>query len=605
MSKLLPDDYINNVLDATSIVDLIGQTIPLKKSGPEFVGLCPFHGDSSPSMSVSGSKGVYLCRVCGSTGNALTFLTETTGMPFVQAVEQLAKSAGLQSPDEIRGKSPEENGRHRQLLSVMMEAQDHYRKALSSSSLAQDYLRNRGITPEMAHSFGIGYAPPGRGFIEQKMKNCPHELLIESGICFKSKYHEDKVVDFMESRIIFPIRNSAGQTIAFGGRSLVDDSERKYLNTPETSLFKKGAELYGIFESIGEIRKTKVAIVTEGYADVVIPHGHGVGNVVSAMGVALQPATINKLFKSADTIVFCFDGDNAGRSAAIRAMELTAPLINERKRCRFAFLPAGMDPDDYVKKEGAESFKEFIQKSEPMSRYMMRELKSRHEMDEVEGKAAFAADAMDLVERMKSPTIKGLMIQLVKNTIGEEIPLPGVSFGLPAVVPVVAPTPSRSAFARKSSISPAPDARSDVERKKENREENQGKIPNEKKSQSNDQRSPTLALKILGVFLEEPLAADLFEAHWLNCVPNVPHHEIEAVGLVVEFVKSRKTESMTSDEIMQKFAGTSIGQTLLEAEEDSRTQVKIDPIDRMGEFMNVLTEMNSRAKILKKSNMRP
>lgn len=606
MSKLLPEDYINNVIDATSIVDLIGQTIPLKKSGPEFVGLCPFHGDNSPSMAVNGAKAVYLCRVCGATGNALTFLVETTGIPFVQAVEQLAKAAGMQTPDEVRGRSPEENGKHRQLLDIMSLAEDLYRKALSNHEVAQEYLHNRGITPEMAHAFGIGYAPAGRKYLEQQMQHIPRALRIETGICFESSYQPGTSVDFMESRIIFPIRNSSGKTVAFGGRSLVDGQDRKYLNTPETSLFKKGTELYGLYESSLEIRKTKTAIVTEGYADVVVPHGHGVNNVVSAMGVALQPATIAKLFKSADTIVFCFDGDKAGRTAALRAMELTAPLINERKRCRFAFLPGGMDPDDYVKAEGADSFKTFIQASEPMSKYMMRELKSRHEMDEVEGKAAFAADAMDLVERMTSPTVKALMIQLVKNTIGEEIPLPGVTAGLPAVVPVVAPVPSRSAFARRSSGPAAPQPtpnRASIEASSSAQKEASNTAP---APAAAPQRMPTLALKILGVFLEEPLAADHVEPHWLNCVGNIPEHEIEAVGAVVDFVKGRTADSMTGDEILQRFAGTPIGQTLAEAQADTNAQqVKTDPIERMTSFLNVLTEMNSRAQSAKRLGMRP
>lgn len=606
MSKLLPDDYINSVLDSTSIVDLIGQSIPLKKSGPEFVGLCPFHGDSSPSMAVNGAKAVYLCRVCGATGNALTFLTETTGTPFVQAVEQLAKAAGMPTPDEIRGRSPQENGKHKQLLDIVSQAEDLYRKALSANTIAQEYLHNRGITPEMAHAFGIGYAPPGRKYLEQQMQHIPRSLRMETGLFIESSYQKGTSIDFMESRIIFPIRNSSGKTIAFGGRSLVDGQDRKYINTPETSLFKKGAELYGLYESSLEIRKSKTAIVTEGYADVVIPHGHGVNNVVSAMGVALQPATIAKLFKAADTIVFCFDGDKAGQTAAIRAMELTAPLINERKRCRFAFLPGGMDPDDYVKAEGPDSFRAFIQSSEPMSKYMMRELKSRHEMDEVEGKAAFAADAMDLVERMTSPTVKGLMIQLVKNTIGEEIPLPGVTAGLPAVVPIIAPVPSRSAFARKSSGPATPQPTPiKVNTEAATSAQNEPTHPAQA-STADQQRVPTLALKILGVFLEEPLAADHVEPHWLNCVGNIPEHEIEAVSAVVDFVKGRTNDDITSNEILQNFSGTPVGQTLAEAQEDAlKQQVKTDPIERMAGFMAVLTEMNARAQNAKRLGIRP
>lgn len=602
MSKLLPEDYIENVLNATSIVDLINQTIPLKKSGPEFMGVCPFHADSAPSMSVSGAKGLYLCRSCGASGNAITFLKENTGITFVQAVEQLARQAGMPSPDEVRGRSPEESGRHRQLLAVMNRAQELYREALRNSPDAQDYLRGRGITPKMADTFGIGYAPSGRKFLEQNMHEFPQSLLMEAGICFQSAFKENKVVDFMESRIIFPIKNSGGQIVAFGGRSLVDGTDRKYLNTPETTLFKKGSELYGMHESTREIHRTKSVIVTEGYTDVVIPHGHGVSNVVSAMGVALQPATIAKLFKSADTIVFCFDGDEAGKSAALRAMQLTAPLINERKRCRFAFMPNGMDPDDFVRSEGAESFRDFIQKSEPMSKYIMREFMSRHEMDTVEGNAGFAADAMELVERMTSPTVKGLMIQLIKKTIGEDIPLPGVTAGVPAIVPLVATAPSRSAFARRSAgPTPEPFKLTTPNRA---REDGIAERPQQALTRTESQNVPSMAIKVLGVLLEEPLACDIFEPHWLNCISTIPHHEIDAVQAVVDFVRGRENDDIKPQQILQNFVGTPVEKTLSEAGEDAKTGIQTGPIDRMNGFMNLLATLNNRVEKAKKLGLK-
>ena len=598
MASKLPDQYIESVLEATSIVDLINKTVELKKSGPEFVGLCPFHNESTPSFSVNGSKGLFLCRSCGASGNALTYLTESTGMGFIDALETLAKSAGLPSPDEVRGRRPEENGRHQQLYEILDRAEKIYQQALTKNKEAQEYLSSRGITPEMVQSFGIGYAPPTKGFVEKSLKDVPRNLLVESGIAGKSTYKENEIYEYMENRIIFPIKNSSGKTIGFGGRTLnPDDKAKKYLNTPETAIFKKGSEVYGLPQASKTINASKTVIVTEGYLDVVIPSGHGVKNIVSAMGTALQPGAISKLFKQADTIVYCFDGDKAGERAAQRAMKMTASLINERKKCRFVFLPDGMDPDDEVKAHGAQHFMDMIRTSEPMSKYIMRTLMANHNMDEIEGKAGFAADAMDLVNEMTSPTIKGLMVQLIKSTIGEGVPLPdqkqsqkseaSESYAYstaPQNSPVNAPMPAKSIFTRRR-----------------NHQANQASTP-----PSEENKAPSMAIKILGVFLEDPKTCAYFEASWLDCVTGIPEKELSAIRSVIDFASGQENDESLKQKIQSHFMNTDTGDCLEKAQQDlDRQAIKTNPQARLEGFMNVLMDMNQKNQNMSKLSFKP
>ncbi|MGJ7523521.1 DNA primase [Variovorax sp. LT1P1] len=595
----LPAEYLERVLAATDIAEVVGHSIALKRQGPtEFVGLCPFHKDGSPSLNVNPGKGVFLCRSCGESGNAFTFIQRHEGLSFRDAVEECAKAAGLPLPREIDGSDPAEFAKHERLLQLLDAAHRLYRDALSKHEVAQNYLRERGITPEMAHAFGLGYAPPGRTYLGESMVGVTPEIMVEAGITLESSFAPGQYVDFMSDRIIFPIRNSSGRTIAFGGRSLDPGAKRKYLNSPETPLFKKGAELYGQFEASRAIQKTKTVIVTEGYVDVVIPHGHGITNVVGAMGVALQPATIAKLFKSADTILYCFDGDNAGRNAARKAMHLTAPLVDERKRCRFAFLPEGLDLDDFVKREAPDAVQRFFAGSEPLSKYAMREFSAQHDMESVEGRAGFAADAMQFIDSINSPTIKGLMTNLVQDAIGGGIALPasrnvasppaqaGAGPVHPAAPPPVSihPTPSPTSGQLKPGFAPAPRA-------------------SRAAPASEMLETPSMAARVMGILMREPQAANHFDASWLEVVP-VPAHEIESVAAVIRFVDERGSH-VTANDIVRHFAGTPVGEFIRSTSVGSNVSFKNENVAKVHAFMNLLAGLDEQPTASRSMSPRP
>jgi len=442
----LPDEYIQKVNDATDIVEIIGEHIQLKKTGVQYTGLCPFHGEKTPSFSVNPAKGVFICRGCGENGNAIQFLMKHTGSEFQETVLGLAKRAGLPGPAPTSYSQQRENGQYNRLQEIMERAKAVYQEALKSNAQSMAYLASRGVTPEMMDTFEIGYAPRGGNLLREKMPDVSEKEFIAAGLVYKSSYNKDQMMEWMNHRIIFPILSSSGKTLAFGGRSMVPNAQRKYMNTPETLLFKKGSELYGLHQANKAIRQDNFAIVTEGYMDSVIPSGMGVGNVVSAMGTAFSEENLRKLFRMTDKVVFCFDGDAAGLRAALHSMEISAELVDDRKSVKFAFLPKGLDPDEFVLQHGAQAFREFLDKSQPMSKFMLSEFSKRNDMSCAEGRAAFACQAMGFIERIQSPMLKVFMIQDVKAIIGPDIPLPGVTEGAPAIVPAALPQPRRSAL---------------------------------------------------------------------------------------------------------------------------------------------------------------
>lgn len=443
MAKL-PDDYVQRVTDATDIVGVIGEHVKLKKAGAEFAGLCPFHNEKTPSFYVNPGKNVFTCRGCGDSGNAIQFLMKHTGSEFQETVAALAKRAGLPGPmPSVRG--DRENGQYVRLLDVMDRAKAAYQEALQANDQALRYLRERGVTAEMVDRFAIGYAPRGGNFLREKLPDVDEKDLVAAGLVYKSEYEQGKMLEWMNHRIVFPIFSATGKNLGFGGRSLVPGAKRKYINTPETILFKKGSELFGLHQASAAIRKENQVIVTEGYMDAVVPAAMGVGNVVAGMGTAFSVENLKKLFRMADSVVFCFDPDAAGRRAALRAMEFAAEVVDDRKRCRFAFLPDGTDPDEFVLQNGTEAFRKFIAGSDPMSKFLVREFMARNDMTCAEGKACFASEAMAVIERIQSPLLRAFMIDDVRSVIGPNIPLPGVTPGVEAIVPEPLVTQARSA----------------------------------------------------------------------------------------------------------------------------------------------------------------
>jgi DNA primase len=399
---MIPASFVQDLLSRVDIVDVVGRHVQLKKSGANLSGLCPFHNEKSPSFTVSPSKQFFHCFGCGASGDAIRFLTEHTGAGFREAVEELAGQVGLRIPEE--DVSPDERERalalrqrRETLTGVLSKASDYYRVQLKGSERAIDYLRRRGVSGRIAAQFGLGYAPDGWRGLARAFANYDDPLLEESGMVVVpapdvSEVAERKRYDRFRDRIMFPIRSVQGEVIGFGGRVL-DRGEPKYLNSPETPVFSKGRELYGLFEARAALRERGYALVVEGYMDVVALAEAGFANAVATLGTACTAEHVHKLLRFTDAVVFSFDGDAAGRRAARRAMEASLPHANETRRMKFLFLPADHDPDSYVREFGPEGFERCIAESIPLSRQLLETSAEGCELDTAEGRAAFLANA--------------------------------------------------------------------------------------------------------------------------------------------------------------------------------------------------------------------
>ncbi|MCR5864720.1 DNA primase [Aquincola sp. J276] len=400
---MIPAGFIQELLSRVDIVDVVGRHVQLKKTGANLMGLCPFHGEKSPSFSVSPSKQFYYCFGCGASGDAVKFLSEHTGASFREAVADLAQQVGLQVPDDER--NPEERAQaarqkeqQASLTDVLARAADHYRKQLRASPRAIDYLKGRGLTGEVAARFGLGYAPDGWRNLASVFPRYDDPLLAESGLVILHAAEGDadeKRYDRFRDRVMFPIRSVQGEVIGFGGRVL-DRGEPKYLNSPETPVFVKGRELYGLFEGRAAMRARGYALVVEGYMDVVALAQLGFENAVATLGTACGEEHVRKLFRFTESVVFSFDGDAAGRRAASRAMEAALPFASDTRTIRFLFLPAEHDPDSYVREFGAEAFERCVNEALPLSRQMLDIAAEGCDLATPEGRARFLAQARPL-----------------------------------------------------------------------------------------------------------------------------------------------------------------------------------------------------------------
>lgn len=396
---MVPPGFVAELLSRVDIVDVVGRHVQLKKGGANLMGLCPFHGEKSPSFSVSPSKQFYYCFGCGASGDAIRFLTEHTGASFRDAVADLAQQVGLTVPDDARSdderrRAAEAKARHATLAEVLDRAGEHYRKQLKASPVAVDYLKGRGLTGEIASRFGIGYAPEGWRPLASAFAHYDDPLLVEAGLVILQGEveAEQKRYDRFRDRVMFPIRSMLGETIGFGGRVL-DRGEPKYLNSPETPLFVKGRELYGLFESRAGMRARGYALVVEGYMDVVALAQSGFDNAVATLGTACTDEHVRKLFRFTDSIVFSFDGDAAGQRAAKRALEAALPHVTDLRSVRFLFLPPEHDPDSFVRAEGAEAFEQFVSQALPLSRHLIAVAREGCDLGTPEGRARFLAQA--------------------------------------------------------------------------------------------------------------------------------------------------------------------------------------------------------------------
>ncbi|MYN43956.1 DNA primase [Pseudoduganella sp. FT93W] len=415
---MIPQSFIADLLNRVDIVDVVGRYVQLKKGGANYMGLCPFHSEKSPSFTVSPTKQFYHCFGCGAHGTSIGFMIEYSGMGFVDAVKELAQNVGMVVPEQDDKIPPAQRAQmaaHSMALTeAMTKACDFYRAQLRGATNAITYLKGRGLTGEIAARFGLGYAPPGWDNLRSIFPDYEAVVLAEAGLVI-DRVDEDggnrKRYDRFRERVMFPIKNTKGQVIAFGGRVL-DQGEPKYLNSPETPLFSKGHELYGLFEARQAIRDAGYVLVTEGYMDVVALAQMGFPQAVATLGTACTPFHVQKLLRQTDNVIFSFDGDKAGRRAARRALEACLPHVTDNKTIRFLFLPTEHDPDSYVRTYGKEAFEQEIHEAMPLSQFLIKEAVGEHDLQSPEGRARVQFDAKPMLQAM-TPT--ALRLQIVRG----------------------------------------------------------------------------------------------------------------------------------------------------------------------------------------------
>jgi DNA primase len=412
---VIPKSFIQDLLNRIDIVDVIERYVPLKKAGANFVACCPFHNEKSPSFTVSQSKQFYHCFGCGAHGTAIGFVMEHGGLGFVDAVEELAHGAGITVPREEAAPGQVQHKVAPDLYELMQAATRYYRDQLKQSPHAIDYLKRRGLSGEIAARFGIGYAPEGWQNLASIVADYQDGSLLETGLVIEND--EGKRYDRFRDRIMFPIVNTRGQVIGFGGR-ILDKGEPKYLNSPETVLFEKGHELYGLYQAQKAIRASHTVLVVEGYMDVVALAQHGIEYAVATLGTATTPYHVQKLLRLTDQVVFCFDGDAAGQKAAWRALENALPQLVDGKRIGFLFLPRQHDPDSFVREHGTEEFEQLLHDSLPLSGYLLRELTAQVDLRTQEGRSALLQRAKPLLTAITAPTTALLLRKEVAALAG-------------------------------------------------------------------------------------------------------------------------------------------------------------------------------------------
>ena len=404
---MIPQSFIQELLNKLDIVEVVERYLPLKKAGGNFIACCPFHQEKTPSFTVSPSKQFYHCFGCGAHGTAISFVMAFEARDFIEAVEDLAAQRGLVVPKETR--AARQPAKHENLAELLEEAMAYYCKQLKASDVAINYLKQRGLDGKTAAMYRLGYAPPGWHNITGALPHAEPAAMMRAGLTTENE--SGKRYDRFRDRIMFPIINPRGVVIGFGGRVL-GQGEPKYLNSPETPLFEKGQELYGLFQARRAIHASGKALVVEGYMDVVALAQYGIHNAVATLGTATSTAHLHQLARLCNEIIFCFDGDEAGRKAAWRAFEQSLPALSDTKQFSFLFLPENEDPDSYVRKFGPEKFIEEMKSAIPLSQFFVQELSSRFNLKSDEGRSAILKAAQPYLDKMAA---RGLVILLRKR----------------------------------------------------------------------------------------------------------------------------------------------------------------------------------------------
>ncbi len=416
---MIPESFIQELLNRVDIVEVIDKAVPLKKAGANYSACCPFHNEKSPSFTVSPTKQFYHCFGCGAHGSALSFLMEYNGLSFVEAIHDLAKQIGMIVPQEQRDPNQPAPPSKAVLLSLqetLQQAANYYKAELKQSPRAIDYLKNRGLSGQVAAKFQVGYAPAGWQNLQTVFPQYDAEALETAGLVVQNE--QGRRYDRFRDRIIFPIHNQKGEVIGFGGRVINPEDSPKYYNSPETPVFQKGHELYGLFMARRAIRDAGRVLVVEGYMDVVALAQYGIEYAVAALGTATTPFHIAKLMRQTDEIVFSFDGDKAGRTAAWRAVMNALPAIKDGLKLRFLFLPAEHDPDSFVREFGKEAFEAEMDKAMPLSQYIIQHLSEHNPMASQEDKLQFLNDAEPILKQIQAPRYAMLLRKKVAEMTG-------------------------------------------------------------------------------------------------------------------------------------------------------------------------------------------
>ncbi|QDC45009.1 DNA primase [Methylophilus medardicus] len=416
---MIPESFIQELLNRVDIVEVIDKSVPLKKAGTNYSACCPFHNEKSPSFTVSPTKQFYHCFGCGAHGSALSFLMEYNGLSFVEAIHDLARQIGMIVPQEQRDPNLPPATSKAVLLSLqetLQQAANYYKAELKKSPRAIEYLKARGLSGQVAAKFQVGYAPAGWQNLQSVFPQYEAEALETAGLVVQNE--QGRRYDRFRDRIMFPIHNQKGEVIGFGGRVINPEDSPKYYNSPETPVFQKGHELYGLFMARRAIRDAGRVLVVEGYMDVVALAQYGIEYAVAALGTATTPFHIAKLMRQTDEIVFSFDGDKAGRTAAWRAVMNALPAIKDGLKLRFLFLPAEHDPDSFVREFGKEAFEAEMEKAMPLSQYIIQHLSEQNPLASQEDKVQFLNDAEPILKQIQAPRYAMLLRKKVAEMTG-------------------------------------------------------------------------------------------------------------------------------------------------------------------------------------------
>jgi len=454
---VLPTGFIQELLSRVDVVEVVGRHVELKRAGTVHKGLCPFHGEKTPSFTVSATRQTYHCFGCGAHGDAIRFLMENQGLPFMDAVRELAQRAGVTVPEgdsspEERARAAEQREKRQTLSEVLARAGDHYKATLKTTPSAIDYLKRRGLTGEIAARFAMGYAPAGWRNLASVYARYDDPLLVEAGLVIvQGEGEEQKRYDRFRDRIMFPIRSVRGEVIGFGGR-VIDDGEPKYLNSPETPLFVKGRELYGLYEARSALREAGYVLVVEGYMDVVALAQSGLGHAVATLGTACTAEHVAKLFRFTDHVVFSFDGDAAGRRAAGRALEAALPHASDLRSIRFLFLPPEHDPDSFVREHGAAAFEQQVAAAVPLSRMLLQTAQEGCDLTLAEGRARMLAQAKPMIDLLPVGALREQVVAEVArcgDTSSEQLK---ALWGSPNTPRATRPAPTSKPPARRMAL---------------------------------------------------------------------------------------------------------------------------------------------------------